>query len=146
MIHGMGFSSSGRALFAITTDPAAGNEISETVPAGKKWKILCFRAGFTSDATVANRNIVIITNNPSGSICFQTQNEPLDQTASQTLNYLIANGYQGGEITTDNGNSIRLDWTTDIVLPSGSTFATITVNLQAGDNWGQPVILVEEMN
>src|SRR3954467_4562200 len=45
----------GRLRSITGTDPAANVEISETVPAGVRWRILTLAATFATDATVASR-------------------------------------------------------------------------------------------
>ena len=45
----------GRLRSITGTDPAAGVEISETVPTGVRWRLLSFAATFVTDGTVANR-------------------------------------------------------------------------------------------
>lgn len=51
----------GGALRSITgAVPAAGAEVSETVPAGARWELLALRLKLTADANVANRSVVLL--------------------------------------------------------------------------------------
>lgn len=121
------------------TDPAAGAEISETVPTGARWKILGIRATLVTDATAISRRVRAqiddgVTTITEG-VCTGAQ------TASLTVGYTIAKfGADYGVIST----SAMVFLPQEQILPGASRIRTATDNLQAADNWGAPQLLVEE--
>lgn len=121
------------------TDPAAGSEISETVPTGALWRVLSLFASFTTDATVQTRAPYLVFDD--GATVYLRSQSVTGVTASLASNIsFIANGATGGSGTlVTHGYSpyaVR-------VLPD-HRIRTITVNLQAGDNYGTPTFLIEE--
>lgn len=122
------------------SNPAAGAECSITVPARKVWKILAFTATLVTDATAVTRQVHVLLDTGLGDPieCIS----PTTQTASLTRKY---NGWhQGHNDANTDGTKITLNIPDGIYLPPSSTITTLTTNLQAGDNWGQPSVWVEE--
>lgn len=121
------------------TDPAAGSEISETVPTGARWRVIAIRATLVADATVASRQVQFIFDD--GTTDFFHFTSGTGQTASQTVKYdgaKLSNAQSTGQL------EVSMSIPPDLILTGGMRFKTTTANLQAGDNWGAPVILVEE--
>ena len=129
----------GIATVVTGSDPAAGAEISVTVPAGEIWRVISARATLVSDATVANRT-ASLTFDDGTSVYFGSGT--FAQTASQTGVYNWGNSL-GAEDTT-----VLLALTQTIpqglLLTAGSRIRTVTTSIQAGDNWSAPVIYVEK--
>lgn len=121
------------------TDPAAGVEILETVPAGARWKLKAFNCALSTDATVANRYPRIqITD---GTNIIWEEDPPTAQTASLTQNF------NTGPSTIRTAVAIANKiWAlpSEMTLEAGYQIKTATISLQAGDNWGVPKITVEE--
>ncbi len=123
----------------VGTDPAAGAEISESVPAQTRWRLIAIFAQLTTSITVATRTVSWVlddgVNTYWRAISFGTQGASLTQS------------YEAGTFGSSGiqGNTLSMEglpypcWMT-------STFRirTLTTNLQAGDNWGPPTYLVEE--
>lgn len=129
------------AVRAVTgTDPAAGVEISETVPTNARWRLLSLLAALVTDATVANREAALVvddgTNNqvraPAG----------VNHAASLTRTYNFHPWANRFTIAQDATITPPIP---DLWLPGGFRIQTITTNLQAGDNWGAPQLLIEEL-
>ena len=122
------------------TNPAAGSDFSQTVPAGRVWNIHAMSFFFTTSATVANRRVHIefaIAGGPSLDIYSAD-----DQAASLSLKYTVA-GFTGAHPqSNDNDHIIMLP--PNIWLPDGSTIITDTLNIQVGDDYTAPLFLVEE--
>ena len=128
----------GRLRSITGTDPAAGAEISEIVPARTRWRLISIYLSLTTDTTVINRRIRLIIENPTNSL-FQIYLSTL-QTASATWYYSFS------KISTPETrvfSRIYIPIPT-FILPTLSNIRTVTDNLQAGDNYGTPQILVEE--
>jgi hypothetical protein len=130
----------GGALRALTgTDPAANTEISETVPTGARWRLLSMRFALVTDANAANREVAITFDN--GTTVYFEAASGANQAASLTRQYTAAVTNVRGAAATGTGILIPLP---DLVLLAGHRIATVTTNRQAGDNYGAPLLLVEE--
>lgn len=126
---------------AITgSDPAANTEISETVPAGARWRLRSMRFALVTDATAANREVVLTLDNgtlaayariPSGA----------NQAASLTHGYTFALHTQKIAPGVALAHALPLP---DVILMPGSLIRTVTTNIQATDNYGAPTYIVEE--
>jgi hypothetical protein len=129
----------GRLRSIAGTDPAANVEISETVPAGVRWRILSFWFAFTTSVTVANRTPRIVIDD--GATEYFRAGSGILQTASTTAVYEASAappiGAAGG-----GPNMIGLPY--NIVLPAGHRIRTSTVSMDATDNYAAPQYVVEE--
>lgn len=122
------------------TDPAAGAEISESVPTGARWRMDAARWSFVTDGTVANRNpVVVIDDGTTIIIEWGSNNNP--QTATITRIWdLRASGF--AETLGSTRAQIHVDrWP---IMMAGYRLRTVTNSLQAGDNYGAPQLQVEE--
>lgn len=121
------------------TDPAVNTEISETVPTNARWRLLEFRASLLTDATVANRVVVILLDN--GTTVFHAVDGNYNHTASLNADYQL---FDYGALGVQQNGRVYLPMPSSVILLGGSRIRTSTANLQAGDNWGAPQLLVEE--
>jgi hypothetical protein len=135
--------SSGGCIRAIQgTKPAAGAEISETVPTGARWELVQLWLKLTASATVATRNPKLALRNsglfPSYGLMIS------GPTAGQVVQFLFGQTWSFGTAAyafgTHSQNTLPLFTT----LLAGGGFATITESMQAGDQWEAPVMLVRE--
>jgi hypothetical protein len=134
--HAAGF---GRIRTIVGTDPAAGVEISETVPAGARWRLQTFGYTFVTDATVANRRPVFTVDDGANVLWEDFVN--VAQTATQTVKYRA--GATGSAALYDT-LAYRMVVPTWFLLAAGSRIRTVTAGLVAGDNFGAPIYSVEE--
>jgi hypothetical protein len=121
------------------TDPAAGVEISETVPSGARWRLRALAATLVTSATVANRTVSLRVDD--GTTAYYGTDAPGTQPASNTVRYSAAEGVAAKTGTISEWN---MAFPHTMVLGGGHRFRTVTNNLDAGDNWGAPQYLVEE--
>lgn len=122
-----------------SADPAAGTELSITVPLGEEWKIKAMRFQFVTAATVGTRNVhVTVEINGAPIYTFFTGN---GQIISQTLNYSLYPLPTTNDLLNDNDISMPIP--DDIIVPGGDIIKTETVNLAAGDNFGKMQVYVE---
>ena len=121
------------------TDPAAGVEISETVPTGTKWKFKSLLVVFTTDATVISRYPAIIINDGSKDIIRIATTT--GQAAGNAFRYTFSDT---GSSNTAVASGINIILTKDLILPAGYIIKTITTSIVAGDNYEAPQLLVEE--
>lgn len=121
------------------TDPAAGVEISETVPVGAKWKLIGFKYIFSTDATVASRYVALKINDGINDMLAIGAGQA--QTASQIVSYShavslpIFSGAFAQYISPLGQNLfLKANWKIKI----------IAISITAGDNFAAPQLLVEE--
>jgi len=121
------------------TNPAAGVEISETVPNNNYWRLKALRAAITTDSNTANRRPVLRITINSIIVCDCIN--PTTTTANSTVTYQWGHGLQYGTDSIGLFGSGGL--ISDLLLPPGSVIATVTAGILAGDNWAAPTLLVE---
>jgi hypothetical protein len=129
----------GRLRSITGTDPAAGVEISETVPAGVRWRLHAFRLTFVTSAVVANRIPTLFIDDGSIRVFGAAS---AAQPASQTLQYYWAS--YGAKDTATSQAALQLVLPTPLILGPGYRIQTATTLLDVGDNYGAPQYLVEE--
>jgi hypothetical protein len=121
------------------TDPAAGVEISETVPTNARWRVLGVRYALVTDANVATRTSHLIFDDGAAEVAKMTPEG--NQVASVTVQYTYAHGARSGSIPS-TGYLSMLPVTS--LLSEGWRIRTSTTNMQVGDNYGAPQLWVEE--
>jgi len=122
------------------TDPAAGVEITETVPAGRVWKLNSFRAQLVTDATVANRTLRLIIDDGTTTL-FDYYSALASQAASQTIAYNFSIGLSAPTVSSALGVA-NAPLGEGFILGPGYRIRTLASGLVAGDNWGAPVFQV----
>lgn len=123
----------------VGTNPAAGVEISETVPAGFRWRILAARIMLTTDATAISRRVQLFLDDGANIYLRSTAGEVQGTTANNAYN--LASGLPTDFVPLLNQ---FLGIPDNLVLPPGHRIRTGTINLQAGDDFAAPILLVEE--
>lgn len=121
------------------TDPAAGVEISETVPTGARWRLHGLVVPLVTNATAANRLVQVVVDD--GTTIFNRFPAVAVQAASLTVQYSAA-ALGAASVAAGADNIILLP--TPLDLLQGWRVRTVTTNLQAGDNFGAPQLRVEE--
>jgi hypothetical protein len=121
------------------TFPAAGNELQETVPSGRRWTLLSLRIVLTTSATVANRFPGFGFDD--GSNVFFAVKSSVAQPAGQVIAYHIV---PGAQFYNDTGGVILIPAPNLIPLKVGYHIRTFTGGLQAGDQYSQPFYEVLE--
>jgi hypothetical protein len=114
--------------------PAAGADISETVPVFHRWILLNIQAALTTGAAVANRSPLWLIDDGSNqifrSVSFQAQ------VASTVIRYQAFNNLQTAAAI--NG-SFPLNMPIPQPVRGGYHIQTSTVNIQAADQWTAPI-------
>ncbi len=122
------------------TNPAAGAEISQTVPFSRAWKIKAINFGLTTDATAVTRLVRLIVTDGTNTIYVLAFSKT--QTASATQSYYAT---EVGTIQTATaGGKGFAGLPLDLILPEGYKILTGTGSLQAGDDFTAPILTVEE--
>jgi hypothetical protein len=120
--------------------PAAGANISETVPTGARWRVLACRFTLVTSATVANRVVGIDLDD--GTTSFYSMAARNLQAASQTFTYTVGTGFAYDISAPDNRFGIPIP--DGVELGAGYRFRTTVFNIQAGDQLSAPQLLVRE--
>ena len=129
------------AIRGITgTNPAAGAEISETVPTGARWRLIGETYTLVTAVAAATRQSRLAVTTGGGLYILMPSGTT--QIASLTLDYYY---YEGAPRMTTSENSA----TTNPIFgrgisAAGEIYSTSTSNLQAADNYSAPVYQVEE--
>ncbi len=120
-------------------DPAAGAEIAITVPGRAIWEVKALHYNVVADATVTNRRTAIEITDGENRISLTVS--ITNQAASNNFNHTWLPG-----ITAIAGAfSILYDpIPLNTILLPGWQLNTVTANLQAGDNFGPPMLWLRE--
>jgi hypothetical protein len=124
----------------IGTQPAAGAEISETVPAGARWELVSFLAFLAKNAVNGGpmelRRFI-------GADAFWQAVVNHTHNAGATINYIFAQGLtnvSAGPPATGTSNQVL---PTRALFSAGDEIRTSLVN-NAGDQWSAPFYTVRE--
>jgi hypothetical protein len=130
--------SGGQCVVVTGSNPAAGAECSDTVPAGEFWVIKSILLQLVTDATVITRRVHVTLDD--GTTAFTRKPSNASQAASLTQNYAIGGNNPASAVIA----TYCSDPLPEFGLPAGSRIKTVTDNLQAGDNYAAPVYYVEK--
>lgn len=120
------------------TNPAAGAEISETVPANTIWLLRSVRFTLVTEATAGIRQVHLTLDDGTSTLL----NLPTTgtQIESLTRNY---NAHGLGGLIVPTGNEIDIGLPFNVMLTSGYILATETTLIKSLDNFGAPQLAVE---
>jgi hypothetical protein len=122
------------------TSPAAGAEISETVPTGVRWELMSFHAQLVTSGTVANRLPRITIDD--GTNVYYRRSTTSNHAASATFFYVAAPGIP--DTGTANNNIVGLSTPVGLRLTGGHRIKTITTAIDATDQWSGVRYVVRE--
>lgn len=123
-----------------SANPAAGAELTLTVPDGELWHVKAISTHFTTDANVADRVPHFVFTGPGGLLIHTWAAAVF--AASEAAFISCA---QWGNISgVSNMDDFRIEMPSDIWLPPASTITSVTQNLQVGDDYTAMVVLVEK--
>jgi hypothetical protein len=121
------------------TNPAAGSEISETVPTNARWKLYGIRFTLVDTAAAATRTVNLIIDD--GATTLLQVISQTDQIISETKAY---EGHHYGYQPATKANEIYLPLPLPIILLQGWRIRTSTTNINGADDYGAPQMDVEE--
>ncbi len=128
----------GRLRSITGTDPAAGAEISETVPDRRRWRILAVRFTLVTDDPVADRLVHLILDDGTNIFCDVCVTTAHAASITKTYNF-------------SNFGSTQLNPVTCLYIPlpplplsPGFRIRTATDLLEVTDDFSAPQLLVEE--
>lgn len=120
--------------------PAAGAEISETVPTGARWELLTFFYRLVTAVAAANRTPNLLLDDGANTV-FQIASNAA-QTASLTEQYSYFQGVNRAGL--DVSSTVQLPIPTGNRLGAGFRIRTLTPALQAADQFSIVQYLVRE--
>ena len=133
------------------TQPAAGAEVSEAVPANARWKLRSFSVVIVTSSGVANRNVSLVVDDGTATNRYQmyTEATPTNITASLTRTLQWQTGYDSStaafQSLTDTQTVLyKACLPNDFPLGKVSKIRTKTANIAAGDQYSAPIYEVEE--
>jgi|SRR5882672_11819435 len=131
----------GRGLMRIVTGavPAAGAEISDTVPAGRQWILRSARLSLATAAVIAARIVGLTVDDGAGAIPAEST-AGVAQAISLTRVYSFAPGFSGLNLT----GVYSVPWVFESRLLPGWRIRTRTQAIDPGDQYSAAVYLVEE--
>jgi hypothetical protein len=133
----------GGIINPVISNPSAGTDWSITVPNFMRWRLMAARAQLVTSATAANRQ-VILRFGPSPNFVFQAMSQAV-QAASLTWNYSWATGITSFTAATGAVTpNMNIATPGDLWLAAGQVIGSGTQNIQAGDQWSNIFIQVEE--
>jgi len=133
-------SGSGAVRAIVGTTPAAGAEVSETVPTGARWLLISFTAVLTTSAAAANR-IPVLNIDDGTNVFFVSPSAVVEGANLTTSNTWWGGGFQTGGIQqTIVVNALGVS----MLLEPGFRIRTVTSAIQAGDQYAAPKYLVIE--
>ncbi len=128
----------------VGTDPAAGVEISETIPAFVMRRLKSVSFELVTDATAVARTVTVLLEDIVNGIFYRVASAQ-NQFLSSTVRYSAAVGVP--ETTGQGIVTLPLPgdplWLTS--TPNSFRLRTITVGIQAGDDYGAPVLMFEDL-
>lgn len=129
------------ALRSITgATPAAGGEISETVPTGARWELLALTATLTPSGTVANRDPTLVFDDGANVYAKSDMhiNEP---TGSVWINTWFQGANSAGTL---QASAAQAPIGIGLRLAAGHRIRTSTIAIQVADQWSAIQYLVRE--
>ena len=133
----------------VSSDPAAGAELSVTVPSNERWRVYSSSFRLQADGTNEDRN-VFLTVSDNGNEYFRTFADGVVKADQEGIFTAAPLGFVG---TTGLGPSaihqpidvrtIMIPVYSGAFVPGGHTLATDTDGMQPGDDYSPAVVLVE---
>jgi len=125
--------------YIVGSDPAAGAEISETVPTNAYWRLQTMSFNLDTNVTAANRCVNLRVDNGSTTVVYVIPGQL--QTANLSRIYSYGAGFP---LAAPLASYLLQPLPIGIILAAGWRIMTETAQLQAGDNFSPPLMTVEE--
>lgn len=123
----------------VGTNPAAGAEVSQTVPAGERWTLKSLVVQLVTSITVASRRVSLVIDDGTNVIARITAGATQAATETRDYHFLANLGYADSAFE----SNVLDTGMPELVLPAGYRIRTITENLDNGvnkDDFGAPTI------
>ena len=120
-------------------NPLAGVDVVATVPSTVRWRVQCLQAQLVTSAVAMNRIPHLVITDGQG---HQVYNVPPSGNQVAGLTEQYSAGVTVVAANFDNANVLVLPYVTHLL--QGWTIGFSTTGLQAGDQWSNCALLVEE--
>ncbi len=134
------FDGAGAIRSIAAAQPAAGADFLETVPAGARWELISWYAKFVAGIGVANRFMRLTFDDGTANPYMSSNCPAVATTASQTT---FTSYLQGGPTFTAQ-TEFQTTLPEDNKLGAGHRIKTVTLSIQAADQWSLGQYLVRE--
>lgn len=121
--------------------PNPGAEWELRAPGNAWWRVVSLVATLVTDATVANRRVRLVAGD--GTNRWYAAIASADQAATATVEYGAFDGADSGGLATA-GLTVPLP-NGGLLLRPGHRLQSVTVNIQAGDQWSGINALIDEI-
>jgi hypothetical protein len=129
----------GRIRAITGTNQAADTEITETVPAGAMWRLLGTRFTLVTGAVAAARQVTLIVDDGTNTIWSADGNATQADTLTRNYNF-----FPWSTLLAAAGTEIFGFVPPNMLLPNPFRIRTSRTNGVATDDYGAPILLVEE--
>jgi len=132
------------------SNPAAGAEANDTVPANALWRLIDYSIVLVTDGNAANREPRLLADDGTST---ERVWGPAHQTTTQAASLTRTWIWQQGRTPFATAGQSRVDTETvnyhesippNLFLPEGYRLRTVTQSIQATDNYATPIFHVEE--
>ena len=134
----------------VGSDPAAGTELSITVPSIERWRVYSAAFRLQADSTVGDRE-VFLTASENGNEYFRVFADGVVKADQEGIFTTAALGFVGtaglGPSSINQPTDVRtilIPIYSDAFIPSGHTLATDTNGMEPDDDYSPAVVLVEK--
>lgn len=125
------------------TDPAAGVECNDTVPAGLWWVLLSYSVQLVQGATQTPLPTLVVDDGTN--ILAQAPGSSGTQVVSSTAQYTWAPEFNLTAQIGATPNTLSCGPFPELLLEAGWRIRTVTIGLGANSNYGAPSIYVAEL-
>jgi hypothetical protein len=125
------------------TDPAAGIECSDAVPAGKSWVLLAYLVDMVQGITQTPQPILQIDD--GANVIHESLGCSAAQAISTTCRYIWAPAYTLTGQVGATPNIRAFAPLAELILGAGYRVRTATLGIGANSNYGAPVLYVAEI-
>ncbi len=120
--------------------PGAGVNLSETVPTNARWELIAFEVVLTTAVAVANRIVSLTLDDGANTYFADSPN--IAQAASTVGGYFFAEGQS--KLVAPVATAVPCNLPVNNRLGAGHRIKTVTIALQAADQFAAPNYLVRE--
>ncbi len=123
----------------IVTNPAAGADWVQTIPANERWRPISLEAQLAVANSGAARPVEIVLDNGSAIYARMATNTTAPINATANVNFSNA-----GTPSTSIASDLYAQMPSGVILPAGHRVRSVTTNIVAGDAWSNIIFLVEK--
>lgn len=128
---------------AAQVSPAAGADVSITIPNGVAWRVVSLVATLTASAAAANRFVGFVVKSQDGTTVYRYRLTAA-LTANLTATYCFSPDVGPAPTAVATTNNLLLP-KPDEVIPAGWTFGTSTLNIDTADQWSSVAVWAETL-